>query len=54
MRIEATRLVDLEGRTVTPGLVDTHIHAIRAGQTYEFETCWYDMSSLDEALDRLA
>ncbi|MND37401.1 amidohydrolase [Agrobacterium tumefaciens] len=54
LKTDATRLVNLEGRTVIPGLVDTHIHAIRGGQTYKFETYWYDMASLAEALDRLA
>ena len=26
----ATRTIDLEGRTVIPGLIDSHMHAIRA------------------------
>lgn len=50
----ATRQLDLAGRTVIPGLIDTHIHAIRGGQTYAFETYWHDAASLAEALDRLS
>ena len=47
------RLIDLEGKTVIPGLVDTHIHAIRGGQTYNFETYWYDKTKLSDALQAL-
>src|SRR5687768_11569396 len=32
-----TRVIELEGRTVIPGLIDSHIHAIRAGLTFMTE-----------------
>jgi predicted amidohydrolase YtcJ len=48
-----TQIIDLEGRTVIPGLIDSHIHAIRAGLTYTTEVHWIGVRSLDEALDRL-
>jgi predicted amidohydrolase YtcJ len=48
-----TRLLDLEGRTVIPGLGDAHNHAIRGGQTYRFETYWYDVTTLAVALEVL-
>jgi predicted amidohydrolase YtcJ len=49
----ATQLIDLEGRTVIPGLIDSHIHAIRGGLTYTTEVHWIGARSLDEALGRL-
>jgi predicted amidohydrolase YtcJ len=48
-----TRLLDLAGRTVIPGLGDAHNHAIRGGQTYRFETYWYDVTTLAVALEVL-
>ena len=34
----STRTVDLQGKTVTPGFIDSHIHAIRAtGNTVSLE-----------------
>jgi predicted amidohydrolase YtcJ len=49
-----TRLIDLAGRTVIPGLIDSHIHAIRAGLTWQTEVHWIGVRSLREALARLA
>jgi predicted amidohydrolase YtcJ len=48
-----TRTIDLGGRTVIPGLIDSHIHAIRAGLTYTTEVHWIGAGSIPEALERL-
>ncbi|MEQ1772286.1 MAG: amidohydrolase [Burkholderiales bacterium] len=49
----STRTIDLDGRTVIPGLIDSHIHAIRAGLSYANEVHWFGVRTVHEALDRL-
>jgi len=49
----ATRIVDLGGRTVIPGLIDSHLHAIRAALSFATEVNWIGARSLKEALGRL-
>ena len=48
-----TRVVDAAGRTVIPGLIDSHIHAIRAGLTYATEVDWVGAHDIPQALQRL-
>jgi len=48
-----TRVIDLQGRTVIPGLIDSHIHAIRAGQTFTTEVNWVGTASIAEAMSRI-
>ncbi len=48
-----TRTIELEGRTVIPGLIDSHIHAIRAGLTFTTEVHWIGARTLAEALRRI-
>jgi predicted amidohydrolase YtcJ len=47
------RLIDLQGRTVIPGLIDSHMHAIRAALSFSTEVNWIGARSLSEALDRI-
>ena len=46
----ATRVVDLRGRTVIPGLIDSHMHAIRQGLTWNDELHWQTVTSLAQGL----
>ena len=50
---KSTRLVDLQGRSVVPGLVDSHMHAIRAALSFATEVNWIGAASLEEALNRV-
>jgi predicted amidohydrolase YtcJ len=49
----ATRVIDAQGRTVVPGLIDSHIHAVRAGLSFSTEVSWIDVDTIGGALDRL-
>jgi hypothetical protein len=46
-----TKAIDVGGRTVTPGLIDSHIHALRAGLTYSVELSWIGVPSLAKGLE---
>lgn len=48
-----TRVVDLHGKTVIPGLIDSHMHAIRAALSYSSEVHWFGLSSIPQALAKL-
>src|SRR5438876_134457 len=48
-----TRVVDLQGRRVVPGLNDTHLHLIRGGLNYNLELRWDGVPSLADALRML-
>jgi predicted amidohydrolase YtcJ len=48
-----TRVIDLGGRMVIPGLIDSHIHAIRAGLKFSTEVSWIGATSITEAMERI-
>ena len=48
-----TRTIDLQGRTVIPGLIDSHMHATRAALSFSTEVNWIGAASLADALNRL-
>ncbi|WP_296947832.1 amidohydrolase [uncultured Massilia sp.] len=48
-----TQLIDAGGRTVIPGLNDSHLHVIREGLNYNMELRWDGVTSLKRALEML-
>jgi len=48
-----TRVVDLKGRRVLPGLIDNHLHIIRGGLNYNLELRWDGVRSLSDAMSML-
>src|SRR5213078_2480989 len=48
-----TTVINANGRTVIPGLNDSHLHIIRAGLNYNLELRWDGVPSLAEAMRML-
>ncbi len=53
LRGPATKVIDVGGRTVIPGLNDSHMHPIRGGLNYNMELRWDGAPSLADALRML-
>jgi predicted amidohydrolase YtcJ len=53
LRGPATGVIDANGRTVIPGLNDSHIHPIRGGLNYNMELRWDGVPSVADALRML-
>ncbi len=49
----ATRVIDLQGKRVLPGLIDNHLHIIRGGLNYNLELRWDGVRSLADAMGML-
>src|SRR5260221_1195219 len=48
-----TKVIDLQGRRVIPGLNDSHMHIIRGGLSYNLELRWDGVPSLADGLRML-
>ncbi|HXC51485.1 MAG TPA: amidohydrolase [Candidatus Limnocylindrales bacterium] len=48
-----TTVIDARGRTIIPGLIDSHLHLIRGGLSYNTELRWDGVPSLSDALRML-
>jgi predicted amidohydrolase YtcJ len=48
-----TKVIDLKGRRVIPGLNDSHLHVIRGGLNYNLEVRWDGVPSLADGLRML-
>jgi predicted amidohydrolase YtcJ len=49
----AARRIDLRGRSVMPGLIDNHLHLLRAGNTWLQELRWDGVESRKKAIELL-
>ena len=50
---EQTKIIDLKGRRVLPGLIDNHLHIIRGGLNFNMELRWDGVRSLADAMAML-
>ena len=48
-----TKIIDLKGRRVLPGLIDNHLHIIRGGLNFNMELRWDGVRSLSDAMSML-
>lgn len=48
-----TRMIDLQGKRVIPGLIDSHTHIIRQGNNFAMELRWDSVPSLADGLAML-
>jgi predicted amidohydrolase YtcJ len=49
----ATKVIELKGRSVLPGLIDNHTHVVRGGLNFNMELRWDGVRSLADAMNML-
>jgi predicted amidohydrolase YtcJ len=49
----STKVIDLKGKRVLPGLIDNHLHIIRGGLNFNLELRWDGVRSLADAMSML-
>lgn len=53
LKSESTSIITAEGKTIIPGLNDSHLHLTRGGRFYNAELRWDGVKSLEKALEML-
>jgi len=54
MAAENTNMIDLEGRTVIPGLIDNHLHYLRGTNVAAYELRIHGITSRRQVLDSIS
>ncbi|MGH8914684.1 MAG: amidohydrolase family protein, partial [Acidimicrobiia bacterium] len=54
LRSEMTSVIDAGARRVMPGLIDSHLHMVRAGLRWDVDIRWHDLTSLSQGLELIA
>lgn len=53
LKSDSTKVIDAKGRTLIPGLNDSHLHLTRGGRFYNAELRWDGVKTLKRALEML-
>ncbi|MDA9016746.1 amidohydrolase [Candidatus Nanopelagicales bacterium] len=50
----STKIIDAQGKRIIPGLIDSHIHMIRAGLTWNQHLDWSGIKSLAQGMEMIS